>query len=510
MRKWGSLGFIAAFGLILCVSAASSAAAAEDARLFRYAFEEGQKYVYELNIQIDLPETQETLTGLSKYQVKSIDAATGQITLIHSADLSRATRLTARGEGAAIRAMRGAGFSSLTFANFNSPCQVVIDADGKIVRYERKSQLPYLLGNIWAMTIEPLPPAGQKTWQAKRDLEIAEQETNGWFPRPRMNKQVNWSAKETIDYSIDDPAASAPVVARTYAMVTAEQVDDEPVVAMKGQGTLTYDSKAGMIRALDEKYTLRINDTGVTVKIPITITAKLLSAADAEKKMAERKAAAEQARRDVEESQKPKPIDDTGLDELLTSIKSSNEVKHHQGLQKLALSIPIEARRDEVASLLLGLLSEHDEWTVKEAEKALKLWGNDDCTAALIKLLDSHDVFVRMGAIDALAPRKSDEAAEAVARQLLAMNTRHQAGESLKAMGDVAEKPVLPLLKNPEWTVRLSACEILAAVGTSQSIDPLKAAATDGNGLVQMKAKEALKAIEARASKPKVEEQKPV
>ena len=67
-------------------------------------------------------------------------------------------------------------------------------------------------------------------------------------------------------------------------------------------------------------------------------------------------------------------------------------------------------------------------------------------------------------------------------------------------MGDVAEKPVLPLLKNMEWTVRMSACEILAAVGTSRSIEALKAAASDDNGLVQMKAKDALKAIEARGS----------
>jgi hypothetical protein len=464
-------------------SRATRVTAAEGATpQLRYAFEAGQNYVYDLSIQIDLPETQETLAGLSKYEVKSVDAATGQITLTHSADLSRGTRLTANGDGAAMRAMRGAGMSPLAFANFNSPCQIVIDADGKIVRYERKSQLPYLLGNIWAMTIEPHPPAGQKSWQAKRDLEITEQETSSWFPRPMMNKPINWSAKETIDYSTDDP-----------------------VFSMKGQGTITFDSTSGMIRSLEEKYTLRINDRSVTTKIPIAISAKLLSAAEAEKKIADRKAAAEQARRDIEESQKPKAIDDAGLDQLLASIKSANPTQHHPALEKLAHSIPIEARRDEVASLLVELLTEHDQWTVTGAEKALKLWGNDDCTAALIKQLDNHDVFVRMGAIDALAVRKSDAAAVAVARQLLAMDVRHQAGEALKAMGQVAEKPVLPMLTNPEWTVRMSACEILGAVGTSESVEALKTASSDGNGLVQMKAKEALKAIEARASAPQPE-----
>src|SRR5438552_4071943 len=173
-----------------------------------------------------------------------------------------------------------------------------------------------------------------------------------------------------------------------------------------------------MIRSTDAKYTVRVNDPGVTLKMPITITARLVRAAEAEKKAADRKAAAEEARRAVEESQKPKAIDNDGLDQLLATIKSSNAGQHQQALGKLAHSVPIEQRRDEVAALLVGLLSEHDHWTVTGAEKALKLWGNDSSTPALIKLLENHDFFIRTGAMDALAPRKSDVAAEAVARDL--------------------------------------------------------------------------------------------
>ena len=494
--------FRAVFAVCLvCLAYQSTCfAAADGGTSLRYAFAAGQTYVYDLSIQVELPEATETLTGLSKYQVKSVDAATGQITLTHSADLSRGFRVTKGGTGAALNGLRMAGASPFSFANVNSPGEIVIDSNGKIVRYERKSQLPYLLGNIWALTIEPLPPAGKNQWQTTRDMEITDQETSSWFPRPMMNTPINWSAKETIDYSIADASAEAPVITRTYALATAEQSDDEPMTSEKGQGTITFDSKVGAIRDVDEKYTLQLNTSGVTLKIPITISARLLSAAEAEKKIADRKTAADKAQRDLEESQKLKPIDSVGLDQLLASIKSSNAVQHHQALDKLAHSVPIEDRRDEVASVLVALLSEHDQWTVTGAEKALKPWGNDSSIPPLIKLLESHDVFVRMGAMDALAPRKSALAAEAVAKCLLENQVRQQASQALKAMGNVAEQPVLPLLKHTEWTVRMSACEILAEVGTSQSIDALKAAANDDNGIVKMKAEEALKAIEARRS----------
>jgi hypothetical protein len=490
-----------AIGALFLASRSICFAADSGTPTLRYAFQTGQTYVYDLSIQIELPEMTETLAGLSKYQVKSVDAASGQITMTHSADLSRALRVSKPGTGPAMRGMRMGGMSGFSFANINSPCEIVIDPNGNIVRYERKSQLPYLLGNIWALTIEPLPPAGKNQWQTTRDMEVTDRETNSWFPRPMMNAATNWSATETIDYSIADASVDAPVITRAYALATTEQSDGEPVAWQKGQGTITFDSKAGAIRSLDETSTLRLNSSGVTVKIPISITATLLSAEEAEKKIADRKAAAEKAQRDFAESQKPKPIGNDGLDQLLASIKSSTNGQRHQALDKLAHSIPIEDRRDEVASVLVGLLSEHDQWDVTGAEKALKLWGNDSSVAPLITLLQGHDVFVRMGAMDALAPRKSALAADAVAKCLPENQVRQQAIQALKSMGEVAEGPVLSLLKNPEWSVRMSACDVLAEIGTSQSIEALKAATNDENGIVKMKAQDALKSIEARSGK---------
>ncbi len=71
--------------------------------------------------------------------------------------------------------------------------------------------------------------------------------------------------------------------------------------------------------------------------------------------MAGRKAAAEQTRQKIEESQKPKEIEGSDLDQMLAAMKSKNSFNHHQALDKLANAVPIENRRDEVAAAAGGV-----------------------------------------------------------------------------------------------------------------------------------------------------------
>ncbi len=85
MGGTGLIKFIFGFGLLLSSFEIAGVAAADDKAPLHYAFEAGQTYVYDLSIQVDLPQAQQTLTGLSKYEVKSVDATTGQMTLTSSA-----------------------------------------------------------------------------------------------------------------------------------------------------------------------------------------------------------------------------------------------------------------------------------------------------------------------------------------------------------------------------------------------------------------------------------------
>src|SRR3954469_24588905 len=78
-------GWIVCLGLMICGGRWLMAA---DVPPLKYAFKAGQTYTYQLKIEAQTPEYLETLTGESVYKVKSVDGASGQMTLTHSATLT--------------------------------------------------------------------------------------------------------------------------------------------------------------------------------------------------------------------------------------------------------------------------------------------------------------------------------------------------------------------------------------------------------------------------------------
>src|SRR5947207_9661416 len=110
-------------------------------------------------------------------------------------------------------------------------------------------------------------------------MQIATTEVKQVFLRRVQAKpDLARSGKETIDYTITENKDGIVTIERKYLLATAELVDGEPAMQQKGSGTIQFDTKAGLIRSLEEKLTLFANDPGVTVKIPVTISAKLLTA----------------------------------------------------------------------------------------------------------------------------------------------------------------------------------------------------------------------------------------
>jgi HEAT repeat protein len=60
------------------------------------------------------------------------------------------------------------------------------------------------------------------------------------------------------------------------------------------------------------------------------------------------------------------------------------------------------------------------------------------------------------------------------------------------------EKPMIKLLDHHNWLVRMSACQVLAEVGTEASVKPLEELEARSQGSVAQEAKKALEAIKAR------------
>jgi hypothetical protein len=148
-------------------------------------------------------------------------------------------------------------------------------------------------------------------------------------------------------------------------------------------------------------------------------------------------------------------------------------------LQSMALS---EAQQEETAQAAKQLLLEGAAGSVgTNAIELLEQYGGID-TALLIKVYESqNNVFVRETELRERASEALTMRPEASVFLLFASqldNRDRQAAErgatSLKNMGPAAESYVWPALRNDDRTVRERACNLLAAIGTTNSVPHLE------------------------------------
>lgn len=484
-------------GLAL-VGLGATALEAVDEQGMRYGFKAGQRCTYDVKIEADLPEAGETVTGHSFYTVKSVDAATGQITLSNSGSLATRRQIKPSNRPRLRPPGPPSPFASMSYGLAR---EVVIDAKGNVIKYSGDTQLPFLLGNLWQLVIEPLPADAKASWQIERPIEVFEKDGRFRSLPPFMpQRQVNRSARESVAYTLGQPAGGGVVMSKKYSLVTEEKSGNEPLLEQSGEGQITFDRQAGLVKLVEMKYTIRLNQENTTVRIPVTVSARLLEGAEAEQVEAQRQAAADAAKAAAAEAARIKPIDEAGIDAALEELKGRDAWKARGACDRLAKAIPVEARRAEVAKALEGALDDRDGFLRVAAAKALAAWGTPQSVPALISVLEDRDFFLRTSAMAALGQIKDPRGAEAVAKQLLPHHGRMEASKVLQAMGPVAEPYVLPLLEDRDWAVQMEACKILGAIGTPKSLEPLKTLSRKANnGLVSREADKALPAIEGRA-----------
>jgi predicted Zn finger-like uncharacterized protein len=197
------------------------------------------------------------------------------------------------------------------------------------------------------------------------------------------------------------------------------------------------------------------------------------------------------------------PTNADALTKLLYQLNSPNVLKRHEALRKLKSMLPDDKHRAEVVKALEPLLGNDDHFTREWAIESLGIWGNKDAVPLLLNAMREQET--RGVAMKALARLKDERAVEPIAERLDELFDRHNAAEALKAMGPMAEKAVLARLNHHDWMVRQTACEILGAIGTKQSIAPLEKVVAAGkdpfsgpNHIVAKFAEQAIQAIKTR------------
>jgi HEAT repeat protein len=155
-------------------------------------------------------------------------------------------------------------------------------------------------------------------------------------------------------------------------------------------------------------------------------------------------------------SRELKVTTDHQLEQILADIGDAHKARSRTALEHLAHLRVDETSRATVSKALNAPLGDPDAGIRDAALDAVRIWGTQENTTALVKLLGTVP-----------AERREKDA-----------HTNDKVVQALISLGSGAEDAVAPLLRSPDGLVRRQACFILGEIGTQKSVAPLSDAAT--------------------------------
>jgi len=191
------------------------------------------------------------------------------------------------------------------------------------------------------------------------------------------------------------------------------------------------------------------------------------------------------------------PLADAEITAVVADLESADPHRMRIACARLVNARPAD-RRDAVARALEKALGHSDLFVRQSVAQALAAWGTKESVPALIKAADDREFTVRWAVLEALVPLKDERAAAKLAEHLVDFSDRSHASKALQEIGSAAEKEVAKYVDHQDWGVRMEACNILKVIGTKNSLEALRKAQQDDNGLVKMAADAAAQACARR------------
>jgi hypothetical protein len=369
---------------------------------------------------------------------------------------------------------------------------MTLDERGRVVNQRGDSQLPFVLGNLSQLIVEPLPAEAEAEWSRTESTAI--RISSEWPPRSPFRQDVEkerLNAEETTKVTVQNTTADAVTLKREYRLQTVEAVDGKPRMEFSGSGTITFDRHRNLPSNMDYAANFIVRETNTETKYPITVKYRLLS--DAE--LAEYEA--NQARLAAERKAAPQGDERDGL---IADLKSGDINKARTAIVKMNGKEPGQPD-PEMAAALAPFLSGEDKSLRSISAQILEKWATEAEIDPLLAALKDDSAVVVNSAMKALGRLRAVAAIEPIAEGLGANQTRQAASEALKLMGAAAEEKVAALLTHDDWVARMEAAKVLKEIGTEKSLKALQSAARDDdNGLVKKFAAEAVEAIKGRGA----------
>ncbi|MDX1946547.1 MAG: HEAT repeat domain-containing protein [Pirellulaceae bacterium] len=463
----------------------------------RYKLKAGAAHVYKVEIRADRGDEIAIHSGHPEFKVQSLDAGNAKVLLSNP-------RL---GERSELKPGVARGFGPPRFPSMRFPRspfeftghELTLNDRGQVVSERGQSQVTYMLGNLANLIFESFPEEAKPAWSlTEKEIISVTAASRGPFRDDTEKERLN--AEQTTDYTVKETVGNKVAIERKVALKTVEKAGDGPKLELSLVGIYTFDKTAGLPLSIAYDGQIIAREANTTTRVPLTVRIDLLTEEELVKLRAEQaQAAAEmKARQEAAAAERKKPLADAERAEILANLTGGDKNKIKDALRKLKDKDPPQPDA-EIGRQIAPQLIHEDIFVRQYSAEALEKWGTLAEVPALAVALSDKHLFTVHAALRALGRLQDPTVAPLLTGKMAEAGTRSQAAAALKAMGPAAEKDVLVLLGDPEWIIRMEACNILADIGTDLSAKQLTtAAASDENGIVKLKAKQALDAITKR------------
>ncbi len=485
--------------------------------MLRYGFQEGKHYLYDVKISAEIGEEKINRGTTFDYTAQSV--AEDQFTLHRSGTLVEPRRRANEDQQGFPPGMffpqfggpfspQPIGPSRPPFARGRYPGirpqreepgepasvpETTFTRNGDMTVQRNRDALPFLLGYEDMLIVESFPNTPETAWTSKNGVVIMHQEI-----------ETNRAGKEEVSFTLGETKGGIVHLTKKYSLKTEPDAKGVSLATMTGSGDLEFDTKAGIFRSQEMKYSIVITHANVSITVPVSLTYRYVPEEEMAKRQEAARLQAAKAKKEAEaraEAARPKPLTAEMRAAALKDLKSADIGVAKEAAKRLAHALPGE-NRDEISAALVHAMKGADDWADAEFLGALDVWGTDNCERAVIFCTKSGTWFVRDKAIDILGKKFTNQAAiNALAAQF--HNNHGAAAAALKKIKSPAvEDAVLPFIKDVDFWLRNDAIGVLQEVGGQKSLRALKHELTKtwahGNPLETGPFNGAISAIERR------------
>ncbi len=354
----------------------------------RYQWTDGQKFSYEVAIEVESPGATTTYKGLIHYSVTKGGADQSTVTYRGGLKESKSYKGSSRG-GFPGRFPGPPSFSSPfsrpTFAGKTQTTnKITIGSRGGVLAMTGDSQLPYLLGNLSLIPFESLPAGQENRWDSDTGVSITEESDDrrdrfspfGRFgPGGGSNQESKQAGGEKSSYVLAGQQGNIVNVRKTYRLFTP-QADGKDTFEMKGTGTWSFDRVDHVPHACDMKISLVVKSGNSSTTVPISlkydrISAEKLAAMEAETKRKADEAA--KAKADAK-ALAERPLSAIEKETAMIDLRSSDPAAIQATLGILA-GKSLENPDRQIVAAIESHLSSSDKKTAAAAHNAMMKWS---------------------------------------------------------------------------------------------------------------------------------------